>query len=52
MWRAIRYGIKSQHCGRHTDLVKEVRHFGDVADIIRGQFHRNDFMRASIDSEM
>jgi hypothetical protein len=35
-----------------TDLIKEVRHFGDVADITWRQFRRDDFSRASIESEM
>ena len=35
-----------------VDLIKQVRHFGDVADIIRRQFHRDDFMRVSINTEM
>ena len=35
-----------------TDLIKEVRHVGDVADIVRRQFHSNDFMRIGIDTEV
>jgi hypothetical protein len=36
----------------NIDLIKEVRQFRDVADIIGRQFHRDDFMRISIDTEM
>jgi hypothetical protein len=34
------------------DLFKEVRHHGDVADIVRRQFHRDNLMRVCIDTEM
>jgi hypothetical protein len=34
------------------DLIEQVRKFGDIADIIRPQFHRHDFMRVGIHSEM
>jgi hypothetical protein len=36
----------------NIDLIKEAWHHRDVADIIRRQFHRNDLMRVSIDTEM
>jgi hypothetical protein len=35
-----------------TDLIKEVWQLRDVADIIRRQFHRHDFMRIGIDTQM
>ena len=35
-----------------TDLIKEIWQFGAVADIIRRQFHRDDFMRIGIDTQM
>jgi hypothetical protein len=35
-----------------TDRIKEVWKFGDVADIVRRQFHRDDFMRVGIDTQM
>jgi hypothetical protein len=35
-----------------TDLVEEGWQFGDVTDIIRRQFHRDDFMCIGIDTEM
>ena len=34
------------------DLFKEVWQFRDVADIIRRQFHRDDFMRVGINTEV
>jgi hypothetical protein len=34
------------------DLIRVVRQFRDVADLIRRQFHRDDFMRIGIDTEM
>ena len=34
------------------DLIKQVWNFGDIADIIRRQFHRDNFMRVSINTEM
>jgi hypothetical protein len=34
------------------DLLNEVWQYGNVTDIIRRQFHRNDFMRISIDTQM
>ena len=34
------------------DLIEEIWQFGDVTDIIRRQFHRDDFMRIGIDTEM
>jgi uncharacterized Zn-finger protein len=34
------------------DLVEKVRQFGDVTDIIRRQFRRDNFMRTRIDSKM
>ena len=34
------------------DLIKQVRNLGDIADIIRRQFHRDNFMRVSINTEM
>ena len=36
----------------NIDLIKEVWHHRDVAGIIRRQFHRDDFMRISIDTKM
>jgi hypothetical protein len=35
-----------------ADLIKQVWQFGDVTDIIQRQFHRDDFMRISIGTEM
>ena len=34
------------------DLIEQVRNFGDIANIIRRQFHRRDFMRVGIHSKM
>ena len=34
------------------DLIELFRHFGNVADIIRRQFHGGDFMRVSINAEV
>ena len=34
------------------DLFKEVWHHGDVAGVIRRQFHRDDFMGVGIDAKM
>ena len=34
------------------DLIEQFRHFGNVADIIRRQFHGDDFMRVSINAEV
>jgi hypothetical protein len=34
------------------DLIKEAWQFRDVANIIRRQFHRDDFMRIGIHSKM
>jgi hypothetical protein len=34
------------------DLIEQLRHLGNVADIIRRQFHSDDFMRAGIDAEV
>jgi hypothetical protein len=34
------------------DLIEKVWQFGDVTDIIRRQFHHDDFMRIGIDTEM
>ena len=36
----------------NIDLIEEVWYHRDVADIIRRQFHRDDLMRVSIDTEM
>ena len=35
-----------------VDLIKQVWQFGDVTDIIQGQFHGDDFMCIGIDTEM
>jgi hypothetical protein len=35
-----------------ADLIKSVRQFGDVADIIRRQFNCDNFGRAGINTEM
>ena len=34
------------------DLIEQFRHFGNVADIIRRQFHSDDFMRVGINAEV
>ena len=43
-------------CGQRRniilDLIEQFRHFGNVADIIRRQFHSGNFMRASINAEV
>jgi hypothetical protein len=47
--------VRTVCCHRRNisiDLLKEVRQFRDVADIIRRQFHRDDFMRSGIHTEM
>jgi hypothetical protein len=36
----------------NIDLIKEVWHHRDVADIIRRQFHRDKLMRIGIDPKM
>ena len=35
-----------------VDLIKQVRYFGDIADVVRRQFHRDDFMRVGIHAEV
>ena len=34
------------------DLIQQLREFGNVADIIRRQFHGDDFMRVGINAQM
>src|SRR5260370_14337312 len=35
-----------------SDLIEQFGKFGDVADIVRRQFGRDDFMRVSINAEV
>jgi hypothetical protein len=35
-----------------ADLIKEGRHFGDVADIVQRQFHCDNLMSVAVDTEM
>ena len=39
-----------QKAGISIDLIKQVWNCGDIADIIRRQFHRDDFMRVGINT--
>ena len=34
------------------DLIAQLRNFGNVADILRRQFHSDDFMRVSINADV
>jgi hypothetical protein len=45
---------RSHHQRRNVsfDLIKQVRYFGNIADIIRRQLDRDDFMRDGINSEV
>jgi hypothetical protein len=49
---AIVRSICSHRRNVDVDLIKEVYQFRDVADIIGRQFHRDEFMRVGIDTEM
>jgi hypothetical protein len=44
--------IRGQRRNVSVDLIKQTRYFGDVADIIRRQFHHDDFMRDGVHSEV
>ena len=47
--------IRAIRCHRSNiciDLIEQVRYFRDIANIIRGQFHRDDFMRVSIHAKV
>ena len=42
--------ICRHRCNISIDLIKQVWNSGDIADIIRRQFHRDDFMRVGINT--
>ena len=47
--------IRAIRCHRSNiciDLIEQVRYFRDIANIIQGQFHRDDFMRVSIHAKV
>ena len=46
--RAIIRAVCGQRRQVSIDLIQQLRHFGNVADVIRCQFHSDDFMRAGI----
>ena len=50
--RAIIRAVCRQRRNVSVDLIEQLWHFGNVADIIRRQFHSDDFMRVSINPEM
>ena len=49
---AIIRAVCGQRCDIILDLIEQFRHFGNVADIVRRQFHDGDFMRVSINAEV
>ena len=49
---AIIRAVRRHRRNISIDLIKQIRHFGNVADIVRRQFHRDDFMRVGINAEM
>ena len=44
--------ICRHRCNVSIDLIKQVWNFGNIADIIRRQFDRDNFMRVGINTEM
>lgn len=44
--------VRGQRRNVGVDLVKQIRYFGNVTDIIRRQLDRHDFMRDGINSKV
>ena len=44
--------VRGQRRNVGVDLVKQIRYFGNVADIVRRQLDRHDFMRVGINSKV
>jgi hypothetical protein len=51
-WVAIVSAIACYRTDRVLDLIQQIRQCRDVADIIRRQFHRSDFLRIGVDRQM
>ena len=49
---AIIRAVCGHRCNVSIDLIEQFRHFGNVADIVRRQFHGDDFMRVGINAEV
>jgi hypothetical protein len=49
---AIILAIRCHRSNVGIDLIEQVRYFRYIANIVRRQFHRDDFMRVSIHAKV
>src|SRR5580692_4506305 len=44
--------IRDHRRNPNIDLIKQIRYFGNVTDIVRRQLHRDDFMRVGVHTKV